>query len=97
MTSNRPRAVRVNRPYPILEEDSVHIPLVTLIGFQSLDVFVRLFLACAALLLNDLAQRGIDIFGHPAGVAANEELRSFVIDPFSNLGRAFEHLVSHIL
>jgi hypothetical protein len=36
-----------------------------------------LFLGLAALILNDLAQRGIDILGHSAGLAADGKVRAF--------------------
>src|SRR5216117_1489220 len=39
-------------------------PLVALLAFQLLDVFVRLIDALAALLLDDLAQGRINVLGH---------------------------------
>ena len=53
-------------------------------GFELLDVFVGLLNALAALLLNDLAQRSIDIFGHPPRIATHEKVRAFGVDPFPN-------------
>ena len=46
--------------------------------------------------LDDLAQRGIDILGHTACVAADKKLRAFAVDPFPNLARILEHEVLDI-
>ena len=65
----------------------IHIPLVALLAFQLLDVFVRLIDALAALLLDNLAQGRIHVLGHAARVTAHEKLRALGIDPFPDLGR----------
>ena len=65
----------------------IHIPLVALLAFQLLDVFVRLIDALAALLLDNLAQGCIHVLGHAARVTAHEKLRALGIDPFPDLGR----------
>src|SRR5262249_30539685 len=75
---------------------SIHIPLVALLAFQLLDVFVRLFDALAALLLDNLAQGCIHVLGHAARVTANEKLRALGVDPFPDVGRVFSHLVLDI-
>ena len=72
----------------------IHIPLVALLAFQLLDVFVRLIDALAALLLDNLAQGRIHVLGHAARVTAHEKLRALGVDPFPDLGRVFRHLVS---
>jgi len=46
-----------------------------------------------ARLRDDLAQCGIDIFGHAAGITANKEVRAFTIHPFPNFIRALQHFV----
>ena len=71
----------------------IHIPLVALLAFQLLDVFVRLIDVLATMLLNYLAQRCIHVLGHPARVTAHEKLRAFGINPFPDLGRIVSQLV----
>src|SRR5262249_43467124 len=68
---------------------SIHIPLVALLAFQLLDVFVRLFDTLAAVLLDNLAQGCIHVLGHAARVTAHEKLRALGVDPFPNLGCVF--------
>src|SRR5512133_3193693 len=77
----------------VLHDFLIHIPLVALLAFQLLDVFVRLIDALAALLLDNLAQGSIHVLGHAARVTAHEKLRTLGIDPFPDLGRVFRHLV----
>src|SRR5213080_3170182 len=54
--------------------ESIHIPLIPLLILQLLNVFVGLLNAFAALLLNDLAQRRIDVLCHPARIAAHKKV-----------------------
>ena len=65
----------------------IHIPLVALLAFQLLDVFVRLIDALAAVLLDNLAQGCIHVLGHATRVTAHEKLRALGVDPFPDLGR----------
>src|SRR5207248_1289516 len=65
----------------------IHVTFVTLFVLQLLDVVVGRRHVLAALFLDDLAQRGIDILGHTACVAADKKLRAFAVDPFPNLAR----------
>ena len=76
--------------------ESIHIPLITLLVFQFFNVFVRLLNAFAAVLLNDFAQRSVDVFGHSARIAAHEKVRALAVDPFPNFGGIFRHFVLHI-
>ena len=69
----------------------VHIPLVTLVALEFLNVFIGLLNALAAVLLNDFAQRCIDVFGHPACIATHEKVGAVGVDPFPNLGGIFRH------
>jgi len=59
---------------------SIHVALVALVVLKLLDVGVRFVHRLAALFLDDLAQRSIDIFRHASRVAANKELRAFGVD-----------------
>ena len=92
--------IRVRHCFVIRHSDFVirliHIPLVALLAFQLLDVFVRLIDALAALLLDNLAQGCIHVLGHAARVTAHEKLRALGVDPFPDLGRVFRHLVLDI-
>src|SRR5205807_7970409 len=74
----------------------IHVALVTLFVLQFLDVVVGRRHIFAALFLDDLAQRRIDILGHPARVAADKKLRAFAVDPFPNLARVLQHEVLDI-
>src|SRR5213595_381136 len=72
---------------------SIHVALVALVVLKLLDVGVRFVHRLAALFLDDLAQRSIDIFRHASRVAANKKLGAFAVDPFPDFGGVFEHLV----
>ena len=76
--------------------ESIHIPLIPLLILQLLNVFVGLLNAFAALLLNDLAQRRIDVLCHPARIAAHKKVCALGIDPFPNFRGVFGHLVLHV-
>src|SRR5438132_13709551 len=74
----------------------IHVALVAFVGFELLDVSVRFVYGFAALFLDDLSQRSIDIFGHTSRVAAHEKLRTVVVDPFPNLSGVFQHLMLNV-
>ena len=61
---------------------SVHVALITFVGLQLLDVFVRLLFGFATLFRNDFTQRRVDVFGHATRIAAHEKVRAFGIEPF---------------
>src|SRR5947199_8922236 len=67
----------------------VHIPLVTLVALEFLNVFIGLLDAFAAMPLNDFAQRCIDILGHSARVGAHKEVCALVVDPFPSASGRF--------
>src|SRR6266705_6474510 len=71
----------------------IHIPLITFLILQFLDVFISLLDAFAALLLDDFSQRSINVFGHPTRIATHEKVRAFGVDPFPNFGGVFRHLM----
>src|SRR6266545_3628114 len=93
MTNPKQRATILFRHSSFGFRHSVHIPLVALLAFQLLDVFVGLIDALAALLLDNLAQGCVHVLGHAACVTAHEKLRALGVDPFPDLGRVFRHLV----
>src|SRR6266540_1733353 len=74
----------------------IHIPLVALITFKLFNILIGLLNAFAALLLNDFAQRSVDVFGHPARIATHEKMRALRVEPFPNFGGIFHHLVLHV-
>ena len=50
----------------------------------------------AALRLDDFFQRGVHVFRHSFGVAADEEMRAFAVEPLPKLGRVFLHAMLHV-
>ena len=76
--------------------NSIDVALVAFVRFELFDVFVRLLFGLAALLLNDLAQRRINVLGHATGVAAHEKVRAFPIEPFPDFGCVVQHFVLHV-
>src|SRR6266496_1073367 len=82
---NRESSIRCNLVTIQRITGSIHIPLVTLVAFQLLDVFVGLIDAFAALLLDNLAQGCIHVLGHATRVTAHKKLCALGIDPFPDL------------
>jgi hypothetical protein len=54
---------------------------------------VCLLFTFAAFILNDFAERGVDVFRHATRVATNKEVRAFTVHPFPNFIRALQHFV----
>src|SRR3954454_19791541 len=75
---------------------SIHIPLVALLALQFLDVFVCLIDALAALLLHNVSQDCIHVFGHASCITAHEKLAALSVDPFPDLSRILSQLVLYI-
>src|SRR5205807_9733835 len=63
---------------------------------RSSDLTVRVVQRLAALFLNDLAQRGVDVFGHAFRVAAHKKLRAFAVNPLPNLSRVLQQFSLHV-
>src|SRR5438034_5630881 len=74
----------------------IHIPLITFLILQFLDVFISLLDAFAALFLDDFSQRSINVFGHPTRIATHEKVRALAVDPFPNFDGIFRNLVLHV-
>src|SRR5438552_15661139 len=76
---------------------SIHVALVALVVLKLLDVGVRFVHRLAALFLDDLAQRRIDIFRHASRFAANNKLVAFAVVPFTDFGGVYDLLMMDVI
>ena len=78
-----------------MSHGSVDVPQITVLSGEGDDPVAGLGLVHAAFGHGDAAQGGIDVLGHPRGVAADVEVRA-VLQPAPQVGGVFHHAVLHV-
>src|SRR5690606_18458885 len=95
--SSNTHATEKHATQPIEAADclSINIPQIPLLHIQLTHVIHGIHLIKAAVLRNDVAQGGIDVFGHTAGVAADVKIGPF-FQPAPDISAGFAHAILDI-